>query len=435
MHKTLPSEISLSLSGDLAFLPLAVSFAENAGQAYGFGETELYSLRLCAEEVFTFLCRVLGTAEPVEIRARNGVYRLTLRFLFKPRSLDLRVLNITAKAPLDKGQDLDELGLFVAARMVDQLKLSSEADGRTCLSLAIDRVYCEKTKPCPDLISIAANWQIHPANAGEIQSFAALVKAHYSVVHYPGFLNFPGKAADLVASGDIKAAMAVTDSGAICGGILWTWLSDKMIELFGPFQFPNTQPPALAGALIDHLVEASAKTAAVGIICRKEADQEIPAGFDLLGHTLCHAHRRTSATQSLAIRLLREDEGTAVCCHPSLETFLRKEYDRLVLPRVLRMIPCPGSGSPEHSVLACEIQKDRHVVMLTGLCYGRDATINLREHVSLFADQNLQTILFGLDLGVSWQSAFVPDLIETGFVPRMVIPYAGRSDMVMFQKQ
>jgi hypothetical protein len=435
MQKTLPSEVSLSVSGDIAFLPLAVSFAENAGEAYGFGEHELYSLRLCAEEVFIFLCRVLGTSEPVQIIARNGIYRLTLRFLFKPSSLNLRVLNMTAKAPLEKGEDLDDLGLFVAARMVNRLKLSSETDGRTSLSVEIERSYSEETKPCLDAVPMANAWSIHPVDSVEIQFLSALVKANCPAAQYPDFLNYPGKAADMIASSDLKAAAAVTDNGAICGGVLWTWLSDKMVELHGPFVFPATQPPALVSALIDYLVEWTAKTPAVGIVCRRELDQEIPGGFDLLGEAIGQSAGLASGRQSFAIRLLREDEGAVVYCHPMLEAFLRQQYDRLVLPRVLRVIPCLGTGMSEHSVFACETRKDRCQVILTGLYFGQDVAANLQEHLAMFAEQSLQTIFFEVDLGVSWQSAFVPALMEAGFVPRMVVPYAGRSDTVIFQRK
>jgi hypothetical protein len=40
-----------------------------------------------------------------------------------------------------------------------------------------------------------------------------------------------------------------------------------------------------------------------------------------------------------------------------------------------------------------------------------------------------------MDLGIPWQSAFVPALLETGFVPRMIVPYAGKADTAIFQKE
>ena len=428
-----PADISLRVYSGASFVPLAASFAKCAGEAYGFGGQELSSLELSAEEVFAWLCRLLGPAEPVEICARNDIYRLTLRFLFQPSPLNLRVLNLTAKAPHEPGEDLEDLGLFVMVRLVDAVKLTSEKDGRTCLATVVDRRYTEETAAISGQPMPVKTWRIQPADRESIQFFAARVKAHYPAGEYPGFLNFPGRAADMIAAGDLKGAMAVAESGAVCGGILWRWVSHKMIEMLGPFSFPPTQPPALPEALMEHLVVWAAKTPAAGILCRRRTGQPMPMGFDLLGG-VCGQPAGQPTDESCGFRQLREDEGSAVCCHPLLASFLRGEYDRLALPRELRVIPFQGTGQPESTVLTAETDRGRREVLLKGLCFGPDAAEQLREHLGLFAKQDLSTILFELDLGISWQSAFVPALLETGFVPRMILPGSGQGDTVIFQK-
>ena len=429
-----PAEISLRVTSETSFLALAVAFAGSAGKAYGFGGRELHILELGAEEIFTWLCRVLGPVEPVEFRAGNGIYRLALRFLFKPSPLNLSVLNLTAKAPIESGEGLEDLGLFVVARLVDALKLTRESDGRTCLSVVVERRYAEETIAYSSELRPARSWRIQPADREAVQFFAALVKAHYLPAHYPGFMNYPGQAADMITAGDLRAAVAVAESGAVCGGILWRWVSEKMIEMLGPFLFPPTQPPAIAQALMDHLVEWTAKTPAVGILCQCQASQPIPAQFDLLGTAIGPSTGQPAGDQAYGFRQLREDEGSAVCCHPALEAFLRREYDRLALPRALRVIPCQGTGVPEPAVLTCETNRARGQVVLKGLRFGQDAAANLREHLAMLAEQNVLTILFELDLGVAWQTAFAPALLETGFVPRMIVPWAGEADTVIFQK-
>ena len=429
-----PTEISLRVTSETSFLALAVAFAGNAGKAYGFGDREIHVLELGAEEIFTWLCRVLGPAEPVEIRAGNGIYRLTLRFLFKPSPLNLRVLNLTAKAPIESGEGLEDLGLFVVARLVDALKLTRESDGRTGLSVIVERRYAQETIAFSGGIQTARSWRIEPADRDAVQFLAALVKAHYLPANYPGFLNYAGQAADMITAGDLRAAVAVAESGAACGGILWRWISEKMIEMLGPFLFPPTQPLAIAQALTEHLVEWTAKTPAVGILCQGQASQPIPAQFDLLGTTLGQSAGQPAGDQVYGFRQLREDEGSAVCCHPALEAFLRREYDRLALPRALRVIPCQGTGAPEPAVLTCETDRARGQVVLRGLRFGQDAVANLREHLARLAGRNVPTILFELDLGVAWQSAFAPALLEAGFVPRMIVPWAGEADTVIFQQ-
>ncbi len=434
MPKTDRTEISLRVLTEISFLPLAVSFAKTAGTAYGFGEDELRNLQLSAEEVFCWLCRLLGPTETAEICARNGIYRLTLRFLFEPSELNLRVLNLTAKAPIGPDEDPEELGLFVVARIVDEMKLASEKDGRTCLEVQVNRRYAEETIASPGQLIPAQSWRIQQADRELIQFFAARVKAHYSAAEYPSFLNFPGQAADMILAGDLRGALAVTESGVLCGGILWRWASDRMIEMLGPFSFPPTQSPVLAEVLMEHLVEWAAKSPAFGILCRRGAGQPMPAGFELLGRIHGAAGDRPPMDESSGFRHLREDEGMAVCCHSLLESFLRGEYGRLALPREVRAIPFQGTADPEPTVFTTKTARARGEVRLKGLCFGPDAAEQLREHLRLFAEQKLSTVLFELDLGVSWQSAFVPALLETGFVPRMIIPCLGKADTVVFQK-
>jgi len=206
------------------------------------------------------------------------------------------------------------------------------------------------------------------------------------------------------------------------------------MEMLGPFSFPPTQPLALVEALMEHLVEWAARSPAIGILCRRWAGQPMPAGFELLGRIQSGARGQPPTDVSFGFRHLREDEGTAVCCHSLLEPFLRKEYDRLALPREVRVIPFEGTGRPQPTVLTARIDRSRGEILLKPLCFGPDAAEQLREHLKLFAEQKSSTILFELDLGVSWQSAFVPALLETGFVPRMMVPCSGQADTVVFQK-
>ena len=426
-------EVSLCVVSQPSFLALAVSFADTVAQAYGFGEAERHRLELSAEEIFTWLCRILGRAEPVEIRAHNGIYRLTLEYLFRPSALNLRVLNLTAKPPTESGEGIEDLGLFVVARTVDSLTLTRQRDGRADLTVVVERRYEETPVAIPAPGTLVQSWQFRPAGREDIQFFAVLVRAYYATADYPRCLNFPGQAADMLAAGDLHAALAGADGDALCGGVLWQWISDQMIELLGPFVFPPGQPPALTEALIEQVIIGAAKTTAIGILCRREAGQPVPDGFDLLGTIHGRSTEPLARDQVWAVRQLHEDEGAAVCCHPMLEAFLRGEYERLALPRQLRVIPFAATGN-EPSVLTCATDRARGQVWLKALCFGPDAAANLREHLALFAEQHPAAILFELDLGVPWQSAFAPALLETGFVPRMVVPCAGQGDTVIFQK-
>jgi hypothetical protein len=38
-----------------------------------------------------------------------------------------------------------------------------------------------------------------------------------------------------------------------------------------------------------------------------------------------------------------------------------------------------------------------------------------------------------VDLGQAWQADFAPALLQNGFLARLVLPYAGEGDLVLFQ--
>jgi hypothetical protein len=65
--------------------------------------------------------------------------------------------------------------------------------------------------------------------------------------------------------------------------------------------------------------------------------------------------------------------------------------------------------------------------------FGADANQNLAAHIALLQKESFQRIFFEMDLGAAWQTRFAPALIDCGFQPRLVLPYAGAGDLVVFQ--
>ncbi len=77
-----PRLVSLRLHLDQALLPLATSFAENAGLAYGLGKPEALKLTLAVEEVFSYLAEVAEGPEDGDVltlEATGRVYCVELR--------------------------------------------------------------------------------------------------------------------------------------------------------------------------------------------------------------------------------------------------------------------------------------------------------------------------------------------------------------------
>lgn len=116
-----------------------------------------------------------------------------------------------------------------------------------------------------------------------------------------------------------------------------------------------------------------------------------------------------------------------------LEAYIRREYARLVLPRAIRIDLPAGENLPPHSVLSVEFDRFRGYVTLRPMWSGADAAENIERHVELMQEERILNVRFVVDLGHAWQSIFIPGLLDRGFEPRFVLPYAGKGDIVFFQ--
>jgi hypothetical protein len=427
-----PPQLSLRVLRDTRYVPAAAALAANAGEAFGFGEKEQSYLRLSVEDGLGYLCAVADADEPIEIEMRGDVHCMQLRFRCSLKESNLRVLNLTAKPPVENGEATRDLELFTVSRIADRVWLAWEPNGQVSLSIVIDRIYAEPTQPHAGNISPAFDWRIEPASPESIQTAAAIAVAHCTEQQYPAFFRFPGQAADVIASGDWQAALAVTSGSEVAGVVLWTRNNSRMVELRGPLLFPQSQPPAMAAGLIEHVIRNVARTTAIGIVNRSTGLASAPAGFEVLG-TLAACGAEASTVDTFSFRGLVEDAGTSVFCHPELERFLRHEYARLVLPRKLHLTARAERNVGGSSVLICDFRAGGREVLLRPVMFGPDACQNLLEHQRWLHERGVDFVLVELDLGVPWQTAMAPILLETGFSPRMVIPYGGRSDTVLFQ--
>ena len=49
--------------------------------------------------------------------------------------------------------------------------------------------------------------------------------------------------------------------------------------------------------------------------------------------------------------------------------------------------------------------------------------------------KGIHRILYYMDLSRPWEAALADDLLQAGFVPRLVLPHGGQSDMVVWQHE
>jgi hypothetical protein len=247
----------------------------------------------------------------------------------------------------------------------------------------------------------------------------------------------------MVASGQYDTQITVDEKDRICGGTLWRHFREKTIEMFGPYLFPNVpslpagpekeQQDRTAGMLVDGCLERIARTAAVGLLCRYATPFFLNDYFEYLGSVDFVAAEGSRRDQPVYYRQIHEDAGCQIWSHPALEAYLQSEYKRLVLPREIRPVRHEGEIRAPHSVISAHFNREQREVTMSLAWDGRDTAENLSRHLQLFAEEGLSNIFFSIDLAFPWQNLMIPDLLVQNFTPRLLLPYGGKSDLVIFQ--
>jgi anti-sigma regulatory factor (Ser/Thr protein kinase) len=428
------SQISLKIFRDRRFVPLVTSFAEKSAEAFSLGREEVLKLTLACEEIFVYLCQAGKGAETITIEASNGVYYTRVKFLFKAHGFSLRSFNLTASVSLDSLASLEEMGLLIASRSVENFCITEDPQEGYALALIKEKSYPESTEiEAPKIKPIKIFTPKIPGPEG-LKLFSRLVVAFYPARFPPAFC-FPGKIVDMVSSGEFNAAVAMDDGGQIGGGILWRWLGEKLVEFFGPYLFSQPPDTGMAEGLIDACIGQIAKTDAMGLVTRYSTP-ELPKGyFESSGSVDFIQPDGPIRTSPVYYRQLHEDLGCQVWAHPDLEGFLRIEYNRLFFAREIHLTRHEGEERSPYSVFAPQFDRSHHQVTLRPILEGNDAFNNLSQHVTVLRAEGLMNIFFEIDLGQAWQTSMTPALLGNGFRPRFILPYGGEADVVVFQYQ
>ncbi len=426
--------VFLSTDVDKVFLPLVTAFVENGALCYGLGKEEALDLTLAAEEVFMHLCRVAAaTMEPVEIRCSSGGYYVKAVFSFRTEAFDMKAFNLTATASIEDDPELEAMGLMLASRVVDRFQLSSEKGERLRLTLIKEKSYPrheEESRTAPRPI---ARFSLRPPKPEEMKFISHLARGWYDSRVLWDFFLYPGKLVDMIGAGEYHALAAVGPAGEIGGAILWHWVGQDMVECHGPYIFNQGPESGIAEALMEGCLGAIARTNAVGLINRRPTPELPREDFELLGSLTIASPDGSSMPLQSWFRMIREDTGCTVWVHPELQEFLHREYQRLVLPREIRLVENTGESMPRHSVLFAEFDRFQECVTLRPMWPGSDAEENTVQHVKLLRQEGILNILFAIDLGQAWHADFFPGLLRRGFDPRFVLPYAGEGDVIVFQ--
>lgn len=416
-------ELNLPLRPEL--IPLVMSSAEQTAFGYGLAAKEGMALALAVEEFYTFLTKQAEAEENLNLTYHYGGYYLEAIFRFASRELPVKAWNITAAVNVEEDGSWEEMGLLLAARAVDALQVTRETE-QLAVRFIKEKAYPEKSRGELGNFSGAETFQVVSEGAELVKQFASRVSAKYGT-QAPEWFGFPGKVADMLASGEYGVVMAVDAKGNVGAGMLWR-KDLRLVEAYGPYQF--TDQVELAREVLEACLNKLARTKSLGVII-PDPTPDLPSDyFESLGVTNSETRGATFQRKFL-YRQLEEDCGSVSYVHPRLTPFLNAAYDRLVLPRQIQQVEYQGEKLSIHSAFAVEIDRVKLRVELRPLWVGADAAVNLAEQVRVLEREGYSDLYFRLDTGEPETAMLGVTLLDVGFKPQLLIPWGGRGDIIL----
>jgi hypothetical protein len=427
---------SASFPFSIGFLPAAIEFTDKAARGFGFGEAETAGLVLAVEEIFSFYLKQLAAGECIGLLLETDVYQLRLTMSFQAPGADLTAFNLTYRADPNDEASLAGLGPMIAARSVTRLNLDFGDDGRVRVQLTREKDYAPAVPLEPPARGKPAGpAALHTPLPEDIMHFAALLASDANAA-VPAFLNRPGMAADMLASGAIGALLA-SAGGFVLGGVIWRRLNDSTVVLSGPYVFYDDAREEVFAELLDAAIAEVSRSGARTLLRRQGPLPGFERFFDFLGELKLKRPKGTARGDVVwthYYKQLREETSGVVYAAPRFAGFLRAEYGRLCLPRQVRETSPGESGRPGASLLSVEFEHRRSLATLRPLAAGGDMAENLAAHLALLKRQGILNVIAELDTGRPGDTAFAPALYASGFSPRLAVPDAGIGDLVIFAR-
>ncbi|WP_147822022.1 ATP-binding protein [Salidesulfovibrio onnuriiensis] len=424
------NSVSLRLPADPSMIPVAQRAAETSAKAFGLEAGKALRLTMAVEEIVAYLAS-LANEERIGLDILPRSDHVTTRFSFRAADADLHALNLTSRGDLSSDEAMQTMGLLLASRMTDDFEIHRE--GRELrLSLRMNRAYpAVEPEVASRFDAKGAVTVTEESEPAQIKRACSLALALYQPHELPLAFRTPGKVVDTTLGGDMHTALALDESGAVCGMICWESRSEKSVSFDGPYVFA-TQREETARLLVDHLVNAVARTSTLGLFGLRNTE-DLPEGdFEMLATLPMIGLDKATREIPIWFRHLREDNGMVVWAPESLTEFLEQAYDELVLMRDIQPTNAMGEHVSGRSVFAVKLNKESGQATLRPMLAGADSAENIRQHVQVLKQEGCENIIVHLDLGSGWQAALADALLENGFQPRLVLPYAGQSDVAVF---
>lgn len=175
------------------------------------------------------------------------------------------------------------------------------------------------------------------------------------------------------------------------------------------------------------MIQRAARTEALGLFSGRATADLPQSDFECLGYL------DKDKAVKIWYRHLGEDPGAVVWSHPDLIPFLEAQYQSLILMRQIRPVQDMGEAIPDRSVLSTRLSPRLSEATLMPLVGGKDMGGCLANHVQTLKAEGYTSILLLIDLAQGWQASLAGPAMDKGFTPKMILPYGGSSDQVVFQ--
>jgi hypothetical protein len=428
---TLGPPVSITIPADVAWAPLTQAAAESGARVFGLSPDKSLRLTMGVEELLLYIADTLGGKE-MTLTIRPGSTFVAAEVAFESAGTDLSALNITGAAAADDQDVFSAMPLLLASRMTDGFHVE-RVKGLTRISLRVDRVYPEVDASPADRRDVRGELSVEPApEAAMIKDACALALGLYPPHLLPVWFRTPGKVADMAAAGEIDILLALDESGTICGMICRETPSDASAAFYGPYSFAGGDD--VCARLVEKLVMDLGRTSAKIAFSHIATEDMSRHGFEHLAEVrYLSADGGGAFSLPVWFRQLREDFGASVWAHADMVPFLEKLYDDHALMRDIRVTGDMGERVADASVFSTRLSRQLSEAVLKPLLNGVDNALNLKRHVEALRTEGFRNIFFHVDLSSGWQAALGGDLLANGFIPALLLPHGGQSDVVMFQ--
>lgn len=401
----------LNLPPGPRFAAVGAEFVRGAAAILGAEPHRADRLALIAEEV---LAASPPGSGPVSLALRDRRHALRLELGFTIADLDLAGLDQARRRDVE---DLAEVGLYLAARLADQLTTHPAGAGGLRLDFDVARSYPpRRAQAPPPALGPMDGVPVEPDDA----TLALLVEwAEASGAGGTAFRT-PARVLDQRAAGELAALVALDARRRPLGGLFWQPFGRRLMALSGPaLLLPDgAGRAALATALLHAALARLARGSIQGLVVL-EAAPDMPAeAFEVVGHLPDAAGGR----HPVLFRALEEDPGGIAWVPDMLRGWVAGTVRRLGLGRDIEAPPPPARATG--AAMAAETDRAAGRVTLRPLLVAADAAAVALGNVALFRAQGFGQFRAVLDLGQPGHAAFAEGLVQAGLAPVALIPDA-----------